>query len=717
MSIITIRCRLVAGVKQQIDKKSIKNFSAEDRVLLQKLLDDKSQTDRDKPKEKDKEKEKIFLAQSSEDVRQHLWQLFLISSALIDELLDRLSQHPNFQTWLQQGNLPDDDLKACWLGLKTSPLYDEKLPGRFFSSVQSMVKTTYASWLALHQQKQRRLNGLNRLTKIVYSDETLLEMCDVSFAQLQANAESMLSKIDKEIANSEKLLSRINLLFTKHGELPEEDIIGRSAIAYLIRHGCKIESKIESTEKFKNWFRKKRKETRRLEKQLAGHFPKGRDVQDKTLISCLENINRDDFADDLEYMLWHNPISRNAPPLPHPIKFSNTDLRWVKLYRRQYKCKRAASGEVIEWIELTQRLFVEFNGLTKGSNYVFEVYCDRRQLPMFQHFFKDYQLSSKSKHKDNDRTEKYSSGLFVLRSADLLWEQQESQNRYRSETLSPQTADEPWNTNQLYLHCAIETDLLTAEGTSKIQQQKLQKANNTIAKQLKNDNPSVKQQQSLKSNQTSLAALTRSLPRPSSQIERVNPQIIVGLIFDPVKPIYLAVVDVITGKTIAFLSTRQLLGDKYPKLSEYRLKQQQNSNHRRKQNQQRQFHQPTESTQGEHLDRLLAKAVIQVAQEFKAASIVLPPVNNSIEKIQSELEAYAEEEIPEDIETQQKLNRKKSVVIHKWSYNRLSGYIRSNAAKLDIAVEMGALPSPGTPPMQAAEIAISAYNSRKHIKK
>jgi hypothetical protein len=228
---------------------------------------------------------------------------------------------------------------------------------------------------------------------------------------------------------------------------------------------------------------------------------------------------------------------------------------------------------------------VEFKGLTKGSNYVFEVYCDRRQLPMFQHFFKDYQLSSKSKNKDNYQTEKYSSGLFILRSAHLLWEQQESQNRYRSETLSPQTADEHWNTNQLYLHCAIETDLLTAEGTSKIQQQKIQKANNTIAKQLKNDNPSVKQQQSLKRNQTSLAALARSLPRPRSQIERVNPQIIVGLIFDPVKPIYLAVVDVITGKTIAFLSTRQLLGDKYPKLSEYRLRQQQNSRHRQKKNQ------------------------------------------------------------------------------------------------------------------------------------
>jgi hypothetical protein len=110
----------------------------------------------------------------------------------------------------------------------------------------------------------------------------------------------------------------------------------------------------------------------------------------------------------------------------------------------------------------------------------------------------------------------------------------------------------------------------------------------------------------------------------------------------------------------------------------------------------------------------LAKAVIQVAQEFKAASIALPPVTNRIEKIQSELEADAEEEIPEDSGTQQKLTRKTSVVIHKWSYNRLSGYIRSNAAKLDIAIEMGALPSPGTPPQQATAIAKSAYNSRDH---
>jgi hypothetical protein len=43
-------------------------------------------------------------------------------------------------------------------------------------------------------------------------------------------------------------------------------------------------------------------------------------------------------------------------------------------------------------------------------------------------------------------------------------------------------------------------------------------------------------------------------------------------------------------------------------------------------------------------------------------------------QIQSESEADAEEEIPEDIGTQQKRTRKKSVVIHKWSYNRLSKY-------------------------------------------
>ncbi|WP_310484160.1 hypothetical protein [Chamaesiphon sp. VAR_48_metabat_403] len=148
MSIITIRCRLVAGVKKKIIGKSIKNFSAEEQVLLQNLLNEKIQVELDENKDKDakvkakiKKNTFITLAESSEDVRKQLWHFFLTSSSLTDELLDRLSQHPNFKTWLQQGNLPDDELKACWLELKTSPLYDEKLPGRFFSSVQSMVKT------------------------------------------------------------------------------------------------------------------------------------------------------------------------------------------------------------------------------------------------------------------------------------------------------------------------------------------------------------------------------------------------------------------------------------------------------------------------------------------------------------------------------------------------------------------------------------------------
>lgn len=131
MSIITVRCRLVAGVKQQIDKKSIENFSRKNRALLQKLLKDRFQANKDGTKDK----EKIFLAQSSENVRQHLWEMFLINSSLVDELLDRLSQHPNFQTWRQHGNLPDDELKACWQELKNSSSYDEKLPDFLFYTI------------------------------------------------------------------------------------------------------------------------------------------------------------------------------------------------------------------------------------------------------------------------------------------------------------------------------------------------------------------------------------------------------------------------------------------------------------------------------------------------------------------------------------------------------------------------------------------------------
>ncbi len=720
MSIITIHCRLVAGIKKNINRKSIKNISVEDRALLQKPLDEKIEVELSKltvndPKVKKKIERTTFvtLCESSEDVRQHLWHFFLTSSLLIDELLDRLSRHPNFQTWRQQCELPTDELEACWLDLKNSPIYDKKLPGRFFSSVYSMVKNIYDSWLALNGKKQRRLNGLKRLTKIVYSDENLLEMSDCQFEQLQAKAESMLAEIDKEIAGSKKPLSRIDLLFKKYTELPDSDILGRSAIAYLIRHGCKIESKIEPAAKFKKWFRTKLKESRRLETQLAGRFPRGRDLNGTAFLNALEIATKNEPQDNQELMLWQSQILRDPSSLPHPIKFnSNTDLRWFKLYRRQYQCKQTATGESIESMELTQRLFVEFNGLTRGYNYIFEVNCDDRQIDRFQQFLNDDRLS-----RNSSSDEKCSPSLSTLRSAHLLWVRKKSQDRHRRHTLSTQTADEPWNTHQLYLHCSIETKSLTAEGMREIQQQKTQKVNNTLVKQSKNTDPSSGQQQSQRKNQTSRGLLNRSLPRPSRPKYQGNPQIIVGLIFDPIRPIYLAVVDVTTGKTITCRSTRQLLGDKYPKLSEYRLKQQQNSSLRWKQNQQGQFNQPTESTQGEYLDRLLAKAVIQVAQEFKAASISLPPVNNSIEKNQSELEAYAEEEIPEDIVTQQQLTRKASVVIHKWSYNRLSGYIINNAAKLDIAVERGSLSSLGTPPQQAAETAISAYNSRKHIKK
>jgi hypothetical protein len=94
----------------------------------------------------------------------------------------------------------------------------------------------------------------------------------------------------------------------------------------------------KSSEMSKKWFRTKRKEARRLEIQLADHFPRGRDIQSKTVLNFLETTNRNDFTNDLEYLLWHNPIYRNPPSLPHPIEFNtNTDLRWFKLDRKQYK--------------------------------------------------------------------------------------------------------------------------------------------------------------------------------------------------------------------------------------------------------------------------------------------------------------------------------------------------------------------------------------------
>ena len=138
---------------------------------------------------------------------------------------------------------------------------------------------------------------------------------------------------------------------------------------------------------------------------------------------------------------------RNEKSTPLPVSYNtNTDIYWSKNEQG--------------------RICVTFNGLTKHT---FEVFCHNRQLHWFQRFYEDFKLYKQHK-------KQIPGGLITLRSASLVWKQEKNKD-----------FQEPWLTNNLYLHCSVETELWTHEGTEQIRQQKILKTQQKINKWLEQE--------------------------------------------------------------------------------------------------------------------------------------------------------------------------------------------------------------------------------------
>ena len=123
-------------------------------------------------------------------------------------------------------------------------------------------------------------------------------------------------------------------------------------------------------------------------------------------------------------------------------------------------------------------------------------------------------------------------------------------------------------------------------------------------------------------------------------------------------------------------------------------------------------YQPSESELGQTIDRLLAKAIIQLAQTYRAGSIVMPNLTHLRELLASEIQAKAEQKCPGFVEAQDKYAKEYRRTIHKWSYNRLIEAIHCKAQQLGITVEPGFQPLQFNPQKQARDVAIAVYHSR-----
>lgn len=619
-----------------------------------------------------------------EETLRHLWELMeKKNTPLINELLEQLGKHPDFETWMQKGKLPTGVVDTLCRSLKTNPCFAGQ-PGRFYYSASTLVDYMYNSYLALQQKRQRQIEGKERWLSILKSDGELEQESGCSLEVIRAKASQILTQVatqsdskqnqppkrkkTKKGNANEPPSTVFNQLFDSYGKT--KDSLRRCALAYLLKNDCQVSEVEEDPEKLAHRRRKTEIGIERLKEQQKSRIPKGRDLTGQKWLEALEIATHNVPKDEDEAAAWQAALLRKSSCVPFPINYgSSTDLTWFKNEKG--------------------RICVQFNGLGK---YPFEIYCDRRQLHWFQRLLEDWQI-------DHDNKGQYPTALFTLCSARLVW-------------LEGKEKGFPWNVHRLALHCSIDTRAWTAQGTELIRSEKIAAVEKEIRNKEQKGDLNEKQQERLQRKYSERQRLNNSFPRPSKPLYQGQPSILVGVSFGLEKPATVSVVDVTKGKVLAYRNVKQLLGDNYKLLTRQRQQQQSSSHKRHKAQKRGAPNEFGESELGQYVDRLLAKAIVAIAKTYQASSIVLPKLRDMREIVQSEIEARAEQKVPDYKEGQQNYAKQYRVSVHRWSYGRLSQCIHESAAKVGIAVEIGQQPIRGSPEEKARDLVIAAYHTR-----
>ncbi len=631
-----------------------------------------------------------------EPIRRHLWHLMAESNTpLVSELMKLVSQHPNFETWQRRGAVPESAIKDLCAPLKE--VYPGQ-PARFYASAISMVLYTYKSWLTIQQNGRRRLDGKQRWLDVVKSDLELVELSGSNLDVIKQKAQEILDRLNavtneiesapnakkgkkaKQKAKSSNDDNLMSKLFTAYDDT--EDILSKCAIAHLLKNDCKVSEIEEDSDRFAHRIHWKKEHIEQLEAKLNARLPKGRDLTGEEFFKILEIATHQISENVIQAREWDAKTQTRPASLPYPIIYgSPEEVRWGKTTKGRItvnfkginKYLKAVDPDIKEWYKIHQEN-------------PFQLYCDRRQLPLFQRFWEDWQAYTASE-------DTYPPGLLTLSTAMLIWTEGEGKG-------------DPWNVNHLALHCSYDTRLMTKEGTVLVQQEKSDKA----LKNLESEKPDPRKQSELER--------LKNLPdRPSTQPYQGNPEILVGLSIGLANPVTAAVVNVRTGAVLTYRNPHSLLGKRYRLLSRHRDRQQKNILQRQKNQKRGISYQPSESELGEYVDRLLANKIVKLAKKYRAGSIVIPNLTHLREVLASEITARAKQKCPDSVEAQNKYAKEYRMRISRWSYSRLIEAIRSKAGQLGITIESGFQPVRASPQEQAKDVAIATYHSRAIGKK
>jgi len=311
-----------------------------------------------------------------EDTRRWVWEMMVGSYApLIATTLEQVSQHKDFPQWMLAGELPAQVVKRLLDSAKTSY---SGLPARWYASAQRQVQEIYKGWLKRRRQLQHKLQGQQTWLRVLQPDAELAQNADLSLPELQQRAQALLAG------------DTVTNWYQAYQEC--QDVVQRSVFAYLLKHRLTVPNEPEDTDKLKRKRRRAEIRIERLETQLAGRSPQGRDLTGYRYATALNEGEQCYWEDDADFLAWQAEILSCPDSVPPPVEYAtNTDMTW----------HRDEQG----------RLAVTFNGLGKHK---FKIACDQRQLHWFERFYQDQELFKAQKGQR-------SQALFTLRSGELLW--------------------------------------------------------------------------------------------------------------------------------------------------------------------------------------------------------------------------------------------------------------------------------------------------------
>jgi hypothetical protein len=143
------------------------------------------------------------------------------NTPLINELLQQLTQHSEFESWRRRGKVPSAEVSQICKGLKTDPRYSGQ-PSRLYASAEHAADYTLKSWLAIQKRLQQKLDGKLRWLEMLKSDEELAQASGTELSVISDRASIILAELQpssNEVTHPQPKKSRKG---KKHPDTPDK---------------------------------------------------------------------------------------------------------------------------------------------------------------------------------------------------------------------------------------------------------------------------------------------------------------------------------------------------------------------------------------------------------------------------------------------------------------------------------------------------------------